>query len=338
VAAQVLKFKAPWADGSMNQGVNVSSKQKILILGISIVFLLVGCGKKGAKKGNEDALQQETSGVVLVEGAELHYVIEGKGTPCLVLGHLESERRILSQELRNHFRFVFVDLRHEARSGSSLEISKLTLDTYLDDIDKVRRTLSLDVAAVFGHSIHSYIALEYARKYPKNTSHVIMTGNTPYRGTGKVVDDFWESDASPERKMVLKENLEKIEEDELDRMSPKERVVKTYLTMTPKLFYDPRYDLSWIYEVVESNQKISNHLFQVIFKDYDIAKRPGRVETPVFLAIGRYDYLWPYFLWDDRKDILPNLSYNLFEKSGHFPMVEERELFDKKLIEWIKGH
>ena len=108
--------------------------------------------------------------------------------------------------------------------------------------------------------------------------------------------------------------------------------------MAPKLFYDPRYDLSWIYEVAESNQKIAYYLFQVIFKDYDIAKRPGWVETPVFLAIGRYDYLWPYFLWDDRKDVLPNLSYNLFEKSSYFPMVEEQELFDKRLIEWIKGH
>jgi proline iminopeptidase len=127
-----------------------------------------------------------TSWVVPVEGAELHYVIEGRGTP----------------------------------SNSSLEISKITLDTYLDDIDKVRRTLGLDKTAVFGHSIHSYIALEYARKYPKNTSHVVMTGNTPYRVAAEVADKFWESDASDERKMILKQNLEKIAEDELSQMSP----------------------------------------------------------------------------------------------------------------------
>jgi hypothetical protein len=212
-------------EGDLNRRVNVSNKQRFLILGMFIVFLLVGCAQKGARTGTEDAQRQETSGVVLVEGAGLHYLIEGKGTPCLVLGHLESERRILSQELRNHFRFVFVDLRHDARSSSSLEISKITLDTYLDDIDKVRRTLSLDVAAVFGHSIHSYLALEYARKYPKNASHVIMTGNTPFRSSGKAADDFWESDASPERKMVLQKNLEKSGEDEIDRMSPKEKRV-----------------------------------------------------------------------------------------------------------------
>lgn len=301
------------------------------------MFLLLGCTNKEAKTAKGGSQQEGTSGVVAVEGAELHYVIEGKGTPWLGLGHSESQRRILSQELRNHFKFIFMDLRHDARSNCSLEISKMTLDTYLDDIDKVRRTLGLDKAVVFGHSIHGYIALEYGRKYPKNTSHVVMTGNTPYRVAG-VADEFWESDASSERKMILKQNWEKITEDELSQMSPKERAVKTYMAMAPKLFYDPTYDLSWIYEVVETNQDIAIHLFNVVFKDYDIAKRPGRIETPVFLAIGRYDYLWPYFLWDDRRDVLPNLSYNLFEKSGHFPMVEEQELFDKKLLEWIKSH
>jgi proline iminopeptidase len=321
----------------MNQRGNVSNSQKILVLSLLVVSILVGCAKKGTETAKEDAQHQETSGVVSVEGAELHYIIEGKGIPCIGLGHSESQRRILSQELRNHFRWVFMDLRHDAQSNSSLEISKITLDTYLDDIDKVRRTLGLDKTAVFGHSIHSLIALEYARKYPKNTTHVVMSGFTPYSLAG-VADEFWESDASSERKMILEQNMEKIAEDELSRMPSKERVVKTYMAMAPKIFYEPTYDLSWIYEVVESNQDIARHLFQVIFKDYDIAKRPGRVETPVFLAIGRYDYLCPYFIWDDRKDVLPNLSYNLFEKSGHFPMVEEQELFDKKLIEWIKRH
>jgi len=321
----------------MKLGVNAGINNKFPILGLLFISIIVGCAKKGTKTAEAEAPYQETSGVVSVEGAELHYVIEGKGTPCIGLGHSESQRRILSRELRNHFRWVSMDLRHDARSNSSSEISKITLDTYLDDVDKVRRTLGLDKVVVFGHSIHSFIALEYARKYPEYVSHVIMTGTTPCQIAG-VADEFWESDASDERKMILEQNWGKISDDELSRMPPKERTVKTYMAMTPKLFYDFRYDLSWIYEVLESNRDLSNHLFQVILKDYDIGKKPGLVKTPVFLAIGRYDYFCPYSLWNDRKEVLPNLSYNLFEKSGHFPMVEEQPLFDKKLIEWIKSH
>jgi proline iminopeptidase len=70
--------------------------------------------------------------------------------------------------------------------------------------------------------------------------------------------------------------------------------------------------------------------------DYDIAKGQS-VDTPVFLAIGRDDYQVPYSLWDNERTKLPRLSYNLFEKSGHYPMLEEQELFDKKLLEWIRS-
>lgn len=55
----------------MNHGVNVIYNQKILILSLLIVFILVGCAKKGAKTAKEDAQHKETSGVVSVEGAEL---------------------------------------------------------------------------------------------------------------------------------------------------------------------------------------------------------------------------------------------------------------------------
>ena len=56
-------------------------KCRLFNLSLLIVFILAGCAK-----------HRETSGVVSVEGAELHYAIEGKGTPGIVLGHSESER------------------------------------------------------------------------------------------------------------------------------------------------------------------------------------------------------------------------------------------------------
>jgi pimeloyl-ACP methyl ester carboxylesterase len=111
-------------------------------------------------------------------------------------------------------------------------------------------------------------------------------------------------------------------------------MVGLYRKMAPKLWYNPDYDPLWIYEVIESNPDVN--LFSLL-KDYDIAKRSGTVTTPVFLAVGRYDYLCPYLLRDDRKDMLPKLTYNPFVKSGHFLMIEEKDRFDRKLIEWLNS-
>jgi proline iminopeptidase len=95
------------------------------------------------------------------------------------------------------------------------------------------------------------------------------------------------------------------------------------------------YDSSWMLEGIAPNMNFMPHVAG-LFRDYDVGKRTPRATTPIFLALGRYDYLVPYHRWDGRKDSFPKLSYNLFEKSGHYPMFDEAALFQKKLIEWMK--
>lgn len=300
-------------------------------------FLITNCfSQTDSDKNNVPRQDTGISGIVYVEGAELHYIVEGKGIPCIVIGHSLSQYRILSQALRDHFRFIFADLRHDAQSNSSLELSQITLNTYLNDINAILDTLDLEKSAIFAHSHHSFIAIEYARKYPNKVSHIIITGCTP--NTALVEEDeFWKSDASNERKMIFKRNWKRLRKEGLTKMPPKERYIKTYIAMTPKLMYDPKGDLSYIVNVIDNNTEVFLHLQLTILGDYDIIKGP-EISIPVFLALGRYDYNCPYKLWEERKSVFLNLSYNLFEKSGHFPMVEEQDLFDKKLIDWIGIH
>lgn len=111
---------------------------------------------------------------------------------------------------------------------------------------------------------------------------------------------------------------------------------KQYLALGPKFWYDPNYDWSSMLDYY-SNVEGWNHFFNVIMGNYDIT-HGNQITTPIFLALGQNDYIVPYVLWDDVKDIFPNLSYHLFEKSGHFPMFEEQEIFDKRLIDWINSH
>ena len=299
-------------------------------LQVSVALVLAGCDRsREAQPGLAPA-----SGVIPVEGAQLRYVIEGEGIPCLVLGHSESQRLLLSQALRGRFRFYFLDLRHDAESQNALDVAQITLDTYLDDVDTARRTLGLDKTALFGHSHHALIALEYARTHPQNVTHVIMTACSP-RAEWGAGEEFWESDGSEERKRIFEQNLLDNPQEVLATLTPQERFVRTYQLQAPKLLYDPNFDISALLEPVHNDTEVFLHLQLEILKDYDIAARPEQISTPVFLALGRFDYVSPYTLWDDRREVIQDLSYHLFERSGHFPMVEEQGLFDQKLLEWI---
>jgi proline iminopeptidase len=53
-------------------------------------------------------------------------------------------------------------------------------------------------------------------------------------------------------------------------------------------------------------------------------------------VLGRYDYDVPFHEWDSGRKA-PRVSSYLFEHSAHFPMIEEPDLFDKKLIGWLKA-
>lgn len=307
-----------------------------------LIWLFIGLVLTGCQTQEHEFIQQNVpwkliSGVVPVKSATLHYTVEGKGIPCLVIAHSENYRRLLSQELRNHFQFVFMDLRHDARSGSSLDVSEITLYTYLSDIDAVAEALHLEKFAIFGHSHHAYIAFEYARKYPSKISHLIMVGCSPCDILHSKRNEFWESDATDERKALFAQKWKFFRECQ-SHMKGLDRQAAMTRAMLPKILYDLSNTPAFLAAGGGVNNDIDVYLhYQTdILKDYDVAKNYEGIGSPIFLALGRYDYLAPYILWDERKEVLPNLSYNLFCRSSHFPMFEEQKLFDKKLITWIE--
>ena len=298
---------------------------RILPYSVSILLLIAGCGK-----------QEETSGYITVDGTQLNYLIEGTGIPCVVIGATKNwPRKTFSEELRKYIKFIFMDNRAFVSPDVPVDINKVTIETAVDDVELLRKKLGFEKIAVSGCSYPSLLALAYAQKYPENTSHVIMIDMSPYWNDKaiKAMEENWETNASDERKEILKRNNEQLTDTVLSEVPPSWR---DYVRRAPIYWYDPTYDCSWLFEGFDVNPDRSGHCLDEELPQFDFSLG-AQIETPVFLALGKYSYICPFYLWDDYKDKLPNLSYNLFEKSGHFPMLEEQELFDKKLIEWIKS-
>jgi len=279
---------------------------------------------------------EHPTGVVTIDSFQIPYFVEGTGVPCMVINDAIVMRRALSKELRKYFKFIFMNPRINVPYDKSFNVKNITLDTLLDDIELIRRTVGVEKLCIFGHSIYGLMAFEYARKYPEHVTHVIMNGTPPFwdERAIKIADEYWESKASEERKAVLKQNWEK-RKDEIAKMPPGMAMMQTYITNGPLYWHEPKYDCSWLFAGEKWNGEILNHLFDVIMVNYDITSR-GQIRIPAFLSLGVYDYVVPYVLWDGIKEKFPNIRYNLFERSGHWAFLEEQELFDKRLIEWVK--
>jgi proline iminopeptidase len=264
---------------------------------------------------------------VAVNSAELHYTTRGAGPVCLVLSSIGTKPYELqmSEQLSRHLRLVFVDLRGSGRSTG--DPADLTFDVLAEDLEAVRADVGAERVAVLGHSILGSLAIEYGRRRPGSVSHVITAGATP-RGDmawlAAQAAEFFEKDASEERKQILRDNLAGI--------SPGRTGL---LAETPKRFFDPRFDAAPLFAEAVYNPAFFQHLLGPLTNGWDVTAGSDSLRVPMFLAHGRYDYVVPHNLWDGITGTLSGATFRLFERSGHQPFFEEPDEFVVAVMEWM---
>jgi proline iminopeptidase len=255
-----------------------------------------------------------------------------------VIGSATYYPRTFSQQLRKNLELHFVEARHFAHVDPSQVADHVTLSTYADDIEQVRQALGLDNIPVIGHSIHGLIVVEYARRYPQHIAGLGVLASPPV-GMDELVpasEQFWQTDASPERKAALARSWESTPPEVVNTLPPSDAFIRTYVLNGPKYWYDPEYDCSALWAGETPDMSLTTHLFGSLFAHYDLAQGP-ELTMPIFLGLGRYDYVVPYTLWEKRQKALPNLTSHLFEHSGHTPQFEEPTLFDQRLTAWLES-
>jgi proline iminopeptidase len=277
---------------------------------------------------------------VTVGDIDIFYTIAGVGPTCLVpsLAGTPIYERTFTPALQDVMQLVFVELRGNRTATG--EIDTLTFDAMVDDLDGVRRALGLDRVAVLGHSAHSILALAYAARYPEQTSHVLAIGGAPGMTAGVLARraTYWDLVASPERKRILAENQARLTEEVVARLTPSERLIVSYAASGPLYFHDPTYDCTPLWE---GHEQISERLFarfwgpQGQFAAFDPEADLPKVVAPVFIAQGVFDFAAPPHAWEGALEKLPNATYRAFERSGHYPQLDERELFGEAVAGWL---
>ena len=280
------------------------------------------------------------SGSIEAGGFQLRYQIEGTGTPTIVVGSARKEPRLFSPHLREYLRLVFLDHRGFAAAPSPIDPTSFALETLIDDIERARQALGLERVAVMGHSGHAYMALEYGKKYAAHVSHVVMIGIAPNLSAAgrNAAERYWQESVSPERKAVFQANLQRLPDDALARLPAANRARQTRLWNAPKIWFDPQFDETPQWEGVEVNEVI-RRVWGEVFPTIDITRGLETFHVPVFLALGRYDFLMaPPASWDPIRPHFWDLTVRVFERSGHTPCYEEADLFDAELLSWMKKY
>ncbi len=278
------------------------------------------------------------TGTLKVDAFDLNYIIEGEGRSAIVIGSAKYYDRVFSKHLRKQLRLTFLDHRGFVPAPDHGSIQDYSLDKILDDIEKARAQLQLGKVMIIGHSGHSYMALEYAKKYPQNVTHVVMICISPDLGdeTERLIEQKWHESVDPVRQRALEDNKLRITNEMLAELTPGEVFIQTYVRNGPMAWYDPHFDSTPLWEGVTINAEMFGYMWGHVFREIDITQGLTDFKKPVFLALGRYDYLvGPPSMWDPIRPLFQDLTVRVFEKSGHTPPLEQPELFDRALLEWL---
>ena len=107
--------------------------------------------------------------------------------------------------------------------------------------------------------------------------------------------------------------------------------------MGPRFWYEPRFDASALWgDDPAINIAFADRFWGNLFPAYDPSHTFAEIACPVFIAVGRYDFAPAPAIWEEEARKFPDAEYHVFERSSHFPMYEEQELFDQRLIDWLR--
>jgi len=270
------------------------------------------------------------------DGFELNYVVKGAGKPILVIGSSVYYPQLFSENLYEAFQFIFLDHRGFVKPPRPLQPEDYRLDNVLDDIETARQALNLTDLILLGHSGHAFMALEYAKKYPSHVRKVVLLNSAPTNSGERQHQSFafFNETASSERKRQFESDMALLSSD--IEKDPERRFVHMCIRMRAQSFYDYTFDAAYMWKDVYTNMPIIDHLWGEAFGQLNLIQSLASFDKPVFLGLGRYDYLVaPVMLWDAVDETYTHVKKAIFEHSGHNPMFEEPLAFDRELIQWI---
>lgn len=122
-------------------------------------------------------------GHVSVKGGRLYVREIGSGPPVVVLhgGPDFNHNYLLPEldELASAFRLIYYDQRGRGRSSGDVSADEITIESEVDDLDRLREHFGLGELSLLGHSWGSVLAMEYATRHPDRVSQLILMNSAP---------------------------------------------------------------------------------------------------------------------------------------------------------------
>ncbi|NIK12794.1 alpha/beta fold hydrolase [Alkalibacillus almallahensis] len=270
---------------------------------------------------------------VHTERGEFEVFTQGTGEPLCVT-HLYSEFNELGSYFAdafvNDFKVILVNLKEAGHSCRANTDAELSMKETVKDLDAIRDALNYKSWGFAGHSTGGMLGLVYALSYPDSLTKLLIGGATATKAYMNHEGSMYSSNSPLNNK--LKEIFSVLKSPD----STKEERREASREWGKMSLYNPdRWDD--YFSKPSSGKVVQQRLDYFSFKelpDYEIQDQLHTISVPSIVFCGRYDAQCPVVFSQEISKGLQNSKLYVFEKSNHFPFVEEKDHFADMVIDF----
>lgn len=201
----------------------------------------------------------------------------------------------------------------------------ITIADLLDGIESIRTTLKAEQLDVLGHSWGGYLAMAYAIRHPDRVRRMILVGSSAPEWS---TTEFLLASLFPD-------SLARGASWRLDDPVALQEDFRRHVFMG---IYSPairsRVLANW--RTVPYNRRQAQLLLAET-RATNLQPKVATLATPTLVTTGRYDaVVSPRTAWNIHRQ-MPGSRFFVFEQSGHYPMVEEPEVFVTTIERFLRA-
>ncbi len=278
-------------------------------------------------------------GLKEINGTHLFVKVIGEGEPVLIihggpglnhnyfLPHLES--------LSKKYQLIFYDQRSAGQSELSVK-AQMSVKQFTDDIEAIRKEFNIDKLNILCHSWSSILAANYIIAYPDHIKSVIFCNPTPLSRAYDIKMNNELKTRTQNADSIKRANIIASDAFQKGDMA----MVNELMRLNFKsVFCDSAnidlFDAKLPADYLVASLSLQSLMYEL--KDlnlYDQLKAVN-LQAPVYIIGGSCDII-PKEAFDQLIGCFPNAQYLQFENSGHYPFIEEKKLFTKRVGAFLK--
>jgi proline iminopeptidase len=283
-------------------------------------------------------------GYLPVENSELYYRAAGHGQPLVILhGGPDFNHAYLLPEmdsLADSFHIIYYDQRGRGKSAGQVQPEEVSIDSEIEDLERVREYFGYESIAVLGHSWGVLLALEYAIRHPVRVSHLVLLNSAPASR-----QDFQLLQESRIQKAA--KDLEKLKEiratqgykeGDLNTEAEYYRVHFRSTLKRPGLLESVvrRLRSSFTQEDVVKAREIEDRLMEETWlaNEYDLYPHLGQLRLSALVIHGDRD-LVPPEIAAHIAEAIPGSRLVVLEDTGHFSIIERPEEIRRVIVDFF---